>query len=570
MNKNGFGKLLLEVQNKVKCLKTPSTIISTLFTLDGKIAEAVGIKSLNTEQSVIYQCLNEHNCKIVFTSELENVDKNKIYFGITEYGRVLLGTDNFFDDYTIVLGYFEVDDQVIQVINKKIRKKLETEEQIYNKEVKSFFKGKSKDEINEILKFIKFNIYHMAPILLYVRNQTFSTFYNYNNLIKEFDGDTEYFLLNDLPNKNIENWDRAEKIFVFNMFLLLQSGPPSRGEEVNGIHFSLTFLKDYFNQKIREYSHILKRETNSHLSLEKQASLIFSLRQEIENNYLIYRYINGLNLHKEERYIEKNELSKLNDDSLTADLERLTSIKFSNDYYHYFCQIIERNIDKEPYKMIEKIMDMIINKAIDRTSSDIGMARGFRAPLKFYEAHQKDKLEEIFNWGQNQYFCCVVPSSLMKRAFQDNSKVLAGVLTAISKRMEYNSWHYTPGNFLNNQTRITRHFYFPPVMSDITMWSDQHHKGHVFAKVRHAIRCPGFIKNEATVYNAFFDLRLMKQSGSDYKENDLVIAIYYKEILKSLFQSWFDVCKKIKKEININSYSREWYLNKYTKDEVGG
>ena len=39
--------------------------------------------------------------------------------------------------------------------------------------------------------------------------------------------------------------------------------------------------------------------------------------------------------------------------------------------------------------MIEKIMDMIINKAIDRTSSDIGMARGFRAPLKFYEAHQK-------------------------------------------------------------------------------------------------------------------------------------------------------------------------------------
>ena len=34
----------------------------------------------------------------------------------------------------------------------------------------------------------------------------------------------------------------------------------------------------------------------------------------------------------------------------------------------------------------------------------------------------------------------------MKDAFQDNSKILAGILT-ISKRMEYNSWHYTPGNF---------------------------------------------------------------------------------------------------------------------------
>lgn len=216
------------------------------------------------------------------------------------------------------------------------------------------------------------------------------------------------------------------------------------------------------------------------------------------------------------------------------------------------------------------MMHTIINRAISRTSSDIGMARGFRAPLKFYEAHQKDELEKIFNWGQNEYFCCVVPSALMKSAFQNNSKILAGVLTAISKRMEYNSWHYTPGNFLNNQTRITRHFYFPPVMADITKWSDQHHKGHVFAKVRHAIRCPGSIKNGATIYNAFFDLRLMKQSGSDYSENDLVIAIYYKEILKLLFQSWFDVCKRTKQEINITSYSREWYQNEYITDKVGG
>ena len=68
-----------------------------------------------------------------------------------------------FDDYALVLGYFVVNEQVIKIINEKIRKALEIEEEIYNKEVKNFFKGKSKDEINEIIKFIKFNIYHMAP-----------------------------------------------------------------------------------------------------------------------------------------------------------------------------------------------------------------------------------------------------------------------------------------------------------------------------------------------------------------------------------------------------------------------
>ncbi|MFW3516524.1 hypothetical protein [Staphylococcus caprae] len=164
MNKNGFGKLLLEVQNKVYCLKHPSEIIRTLFTLDGKIDTSVGIKSLNLEQSVIYQNLTELNCKVVFTSKLENVDENRIYFGITEYGRLLLGADYFLDNYTFTFGYFEVDEHVIKVIKDNIRQKIEIEEQIFNGEVNSFFKDKSKDEINDILKFIKFNIYHMAPI----------------------------------------------------------------------------------------------------------------------------------------------------------------------------------------------------------------------------------------------------------------------------------------------------------------------------------------------------------------------------------------------------------------------
>ena len=87
----------------------------------------------------------------------------------------------------------------------------------------------------------------MAPILLYVNDKTFSTFYNYNNLIKEFDGDTDEFLLNDLPYKNIENWEKAEK-FCFNMYLLLKSGPPSRRRSKR-YTFLTVILKDYFNQK---------------------------------------------------------------------------------------------------------------------------------------------------------------------------------------------------------------------------------------------------------------------------------------------------------------------------------
>ena len=95
---------------------------SYAFTLDGKIDTSVGIKSLNLEQSVIYQNLTELNCKVVFTSKLENVDENRIYFGITEYGRLLLGADYFWIT-TFTFGYFEVDEHVIKVIKDNIRQK---------------------------------------------------------------------------------------------------------------------------------------------------------------------------------------------------------------------------------------------------------------------------------------------------------------------------------------------------------------------------------------------------------------------------------------------------------------
>ena len=88
----------------------------------------------------------------------------------------------------------------------------------------------------------------MAPILLYVNDKTFSTFYNYNNLIKEFDGDTDEFLLNDLPYKNIENWEKAEKIFVLICIYYLNRTSLT-WRRSKRYTFLTVILKDYFNQK---------------------------------------------------------------------------------------------------------------------------------------------------------------------------------------------------------------------------------------------------------------------------------------------------------------------------------
>lgn len=153
MSKIGFGKLLLEIQNKVSSLKDPSLIISTLFTLDGKINKITSNKSLNIEQTILYQNLNEFNCTVVFASDFKNINKdskNNVYFGITEYGRLILGKDNFYDEYTYILGCFIVKDSMIKVINDKVRKSKEKEGMLYKEQLIPFFENKNLTEINDI------------------------------------------------------------------------------------------------------------------------------------------------------------------------------------------------------------------------------------------------------------------------------------------------------------------------------------------------------------------------------------------------------------------------------------
>ncbi|MCG1797818.1 hypothetical protein K4S62_11510 [Staphylococcus epidermidis] len=571
--KGGFQNLIYDLKNDSKKYKiSPQKLVEFLFTHGGRISHDVGKKSLNNFQKAVY--LNLKNEKVIFFKDTEQFEVNDtkvgipIYFGLTQYGRIILNRNLRENEYNEVFGYINFSKECMENVNQLFEKYEKKDRKIYFNEVEPFFESLNKSDLNNIVSYIKFHIYHMAPILLYINDSTYNTFYNFNNLIEELDGDTNYYVLNELVDKSFHDWSQEEKEFVFSMYLLLSSGPPARGEEVNGIHFSLSFLEEYFNSKINSYTKISGNSEQIMLvdnySLYQKAQYIYNLRKHIEEHYIIYREINGLNLHKKEKFIAKKN-TKYFDAKLYNDIMQYLNQSDSGNYYKLFYDTIKTNINRQPEEIIEKIFDIVLNRAIVTTKSDIAMTRGLRAPLSFSEAHDKDNLEKIFNWKQKEYFCCVIPSKKMIEGFKENKTLLAGILTAISKRMQYNSWHYTPGNFLENQKRFTRHFYFPPVMSDITEWSDQHHRGHVFASVNHAIRCPGSIKNHNKRYNAFFDLRLMKQKGDKYSKESLIMALHYKDVLNNLYQSWFDVCKNEKIDIRVDSYDRSWYKEIYVK-----
>ncbi|ARJ50624.1 hypothetical protein [Staphylococcus lutrae] len=559
MKKSGFNQLRTEVRDKVKQMKDPKRIIETIITVDGKVDIEIALQSLNFEQQAIYQHLDYAKCVFGDASPIE--EKAMLCFGMTEYGRLLLGEKYFFDAYTQIWGYFIIPHETMTVIEQDIARLHAQEKWLYQTEVVPFFRQLSQQDVVKVLDAIKNKIDFMAPILLYYYDQTFTTFYHYNNLLRSLEGETTRFLLDDLATQDVSTWTTHERTFIFNMYAILQSGPPARGEEVNGVHFSLTYLSRYFKQKREDYQQVVNSpQTIGAVSLLTQAQMLAQLRDEVTEHAMIYRQINGLNLHKKERLIEKEALTAYTDQRLEAVLLQMLEVHTIEVYYAAFYHFIDQHRRSD---RLQQLLETIVSYAIEATHSDIGMTRSFRQPYAYYCALKNNDIATICDWNQKMYFCCVIPSGTLIESFQGQPQMLTGILVAISKRMEYNSWHYTPGNFLNRVKNMERHYYFPPVMSDITTWSNQHHKGHVFADVKYAMRCPGTIQCPPYDLAAFYDLRLMRSTGNTYTEDDLMKALYYQRILGELYQAWFDFGMQTACTIDITAYDRAWYQQQY-------
>lgn len=572
--KKCFLDIIEDIKNQIHNNPT-SSIFEVILTMNGRIPLEIGEKSLNVNQKEIVKYLK----KVDFTFSNEFIEDRPYFYtlGMKKYGRIILEDNYQKDNYDIVFGYIYLEKISFDLINTNCSIANSKERRYLEDEVYPFFHNKSDEDITGIVKYVYNILYFMAPVLIYINDETFTNFYNFNNLFKSLDGDTSYYIMDELLEKPFSVWTENEVTFIYNMYWLLKSGGPPRGEEANGLHLSFTFIHEYLDKKIKKYSNLLdskNEKTNSVNNIPEKSKLVDELRKKVKEKYLFFREINGLNLYKDEKILGR--LSDLNTKFVPESIFTYVENKYklnlrTSNVYDFFRDFIEEffkgNLSNNDEFMdpIEDLFTFIVDLAIETTNSDIGMTRGFRSPTALIKAHNDNDIETMCNWKQNEYYCCVVPNKkTMIKPFESNMAMLAGILSAISKRMQYNSWHYTPGNLPFNELPKDRHFYFPPVMPDITEWSDQHHRGHIFASVRNAIRSPGAVTVSGKTYLAYFDLRLMKQKGDKYTEEDLKVAVYYTGLLQYFHQALIDTVIKLKKDYSIHSFSKEWYQKYYS------
>jgi hypothetical protein len=90
--------------------------------------------------------------------------------------------------------------------------------------------------------------------------------------------------------------------------------------------------------------------------------------------------------------------------------------------------------------------------------------------------------------------------------------------------MQYNSWHFIAGSLPKVPVVLARDYFVPPTIPDLAYYSDQHHHGHVSARVRYSIRSPQAVRVLDRTFNGFVDLRLLRCDGTPFDEQDLLAA----------------------------------------------
>jgi hypothetical protein len=175
--------------------------------------------------------------------------------------------------------------------------------------------------------------------------------------------------------------------------------------------------------------------------------------------------------------------------------------------------------------------------------------------------------------SKQDFYCCVLPHPQLIKDLPEH--IVYHILYSSALRMEFNRWHFIPGNFEREEIPANRHYYFPPMMPDIAEWSDLRHGGHTKAGVRYSIRAPGapLWRDPFMAYNhpyrGCYDVRLVRVEGPPFGEEELQIARSHSEFMDTFWKT-LQACVE-EHEIAtplVTAYTKDWYQNAHWKDSV--
>ena len=375
-----------------------------------------------------------------------------------------------------------------------------------------------------------------APFVLYQEDKQYTNFRNLNTITGKtlWPGHPDCALssLHGLP---LELWSDHDVVLVVCLTLLIRSAGFGRIEEANGTQLTVDHVGYLLERTRRKYNAayagppVPPARSTAVAELNELATALQTRRTELLSSVQLYRVIHGALMHKVESVA--GPLAEAGDRREAAICARLSEqLPIAGGSFPQLAGQLAVSPDwlGEPHGEfgtgLESLIYQTVAAATEAFDADFAMSRGMRSLPSLIRALAEQRWADITRWEITDFFCCVVPSARAARFFDDSPAHLADVAWAMSSRMQYNSWHFLAGNLPKVPEVAARDYFVPPSIPDVAHFSDQHHHGHVAARVRYSIRCPQAVEVLGRRFGGFLDLRLLRCAGQPFEEQDLLAA----------------------------------------------
>lgn len=445
-------------------------------------------------------------------------------------------------DQWIELGFVTIDDAIAAQIDARL-------EALRSLEAKAFAEIKHAmdalhmaGQMGEVLEQVIDHVEHVESVCFYLGDNFFALMDRYVNLI---DDKRSRGFLNKLREKAYTDWSTDEVLVVAALHSLFLSGRAVRFEEFNG---SLLTARDLVG-RLKELADGYQA---AGCEIEVGEGLdIFARAREIRQQtmcatgkpWLRYRWIYGLNFQKIERILpstKTDEPANVWMQEFEEDYRDLVSDRGDYNYsmseHIFMAQIASACLDRDIAGIpcdrgsdavngwVEYLMEKIVASAVIATGSDYGMSSSLRDLARLIEYDEPKLVDAIHALTPNDFFTCFVSHNLVPRV-GDDAKMIA---SSVQKRMTFNRWHFIPGNLERELIRPTRHWYYPPMVPDISVHADMHRAAHNRARVKFSIRSPGpdasrpGLQIAGLRYRGFYDVRVVRMDGEEYSTQDIL------------------------------------------------
>jgi len=408
----------------------------------------------------------------------------------------------------------------------------------------------------------------VETVLIYVGEETYSrSDAGTSTLLR--DG-----LLTRLERSTLDTWTASERLFVASMHLLFATGRAIRFEEFNGRQLTATALRTWLVTMWRRYAYAIGAPIPANLAghpMELLAKEVGELSEAVNRSpWIRFRRITGLTFTKTEVLAELPRPRRSH-----CTLPALIG-QFAEQAAGYapdpalpaeraMAQIVDAILtlpEDQARQGVERLLATIVYAAVVDLDADYAMSSAVR-DISRLAPDQDSRLGSILCLRKPDFFCCVIPhpSRLSDRTEADISRVL----WLVAQRMQYNRWHFVPGNFERAEVPRQRHYFFPPALPDLAEFSDLWHGGHVAAEVRNSVRAPGAqLWREAldvggSAHRGCFDIRAVRMSDEPFRREHLWTAVRYSGLVDAL---WRGVAARVNDGSavpSITAFDRGWY-----------